>query len=142
MSETRSPWTDQELSAWLEEQLPPERMVRLEKELRSDEALRHRLAQIIRHRDQGGHTVGDIWRRARLSCPTRSELGGYLLETLPQEAADYIEFHLMTIGCRMCQASLQDLQEHLEQPDAPRHRRRRIFESSAGYLGHGSSPPS
>ncbi|MEQ9409579.1 MAG: hypothetical protein RIK87_17725 [Fuerstiella sp.] len=127
-------WTDRELTAWLDEMLPVERMTELEQQLRQDQTLQSRVAQLIHHRDQGGYSVGEIWQRAALSCPTRSEVGGYLLGTLGKEANDYVEFHLMTIGCRVCQANLVDLEQHAaETPDAP-ERRRRFFESSAGLL--------
>jgi hypothetical protein len=48
---------------------------------------------------------------------------------------DYIAFHLKVIGCPFCQANLADLQA-LQQEPAPKaqERRRRFFESSAGYL--------
>ena len=128
-------WTNQELAAWLDERLPVERMSQLEQNLREDESLRIRVTQLIRHRDQGGHGVGEIWYRARLSCPGRSELAGYVLGTLSPEVAAYLEFHLMTIGCRLCQANLQDLEEHAANSKQSITRRRRIFESSAGYLG-------
>ena len=127
-------WTDRELAAWLDELLPPERMAELEKHLRDNEPLRSRVAQLIHHRDQGGHTVGEIWQRGGLSCPARSELGGYLLATLSTDAANYVEFHLMTIGCRKCQANLKDLEEHVHQAGESPERRRRFFESSAGLL--------
>ena len=127
-------WTDRELCAWLDEMLSAERMAELEAELRKNENLQARVAQLIHHRDQGGHSVGEIWQREGLSCPARSELSGYLLGTLNKESADYIEFHLMTVGCRRCQANLKDLEEYASQiPDAPA-RRRRFFESSAGLL--------
>lgn len=127
-------WTDQELTSWLDERLSAERMAELEQQLRSDDSLKIRLSQLIQHRDQGGHTVGEIWHRGRLSCPTRSELGGYLLGTLSADVAAYLEFHLLTIGCRLCQANLEDLQEHSESSNDSTVRRRRFFESSAGYL--------
>lgn len=127
-------WTDRELCAWLDESLSVERMVELETDLRQDSSLQARISQLIHHRDQGGHTVGEIWQRAALSCPSRSELGGYLLGTLDDGAADYIEFHLMTIGCRRCQANLKDLENHAEQSQEAPVRRRRFFESSAGLL--------
>jgi hypothetical protein len=129
-------WTDREIAAWLDEQLSVERMTQLEAQLRQDESLRSRVANIIRHRDQGGNTVGEIWRRERLSCPTRTELGGYLLRTLPEELLHYIEFHLQTVGCRLCLASLQDLEERSREPSGGIHRRQRFFESSAGLLPH------
>lgn len=127
-------WTDRELSAWLDEMLPADRMAELEQQLRSDSALQSRVSQLIHHRDQGGHTVGEIWQRAGLSCPSRSELGGYLLETLPVGQAQYLEFHLLTIGCRMCQANLKDLEDYAASTDETPVRRRKFFESSAGLL--------
>lgn len=127
-------WTDRELIAWLDELLPVERMTQFEEQMRSDETLQSRLSQLIHHRDQGGHSVGEIWQRAGLSCPSRSELSGYLLQTMPEEAAGYIEFHLKTIGCRVCQANLKDLEDHAQQTEAAPGRRRRFFESSAGLL--------
>ena len=128
------PWTAREISAWLDELLPANRMVQFESQLRTDTDLQARVAQIIRHRDQGGNSLGEIWQRARLSCPTRTEMGGYLLGTLSPDAAAYIEFHLNTVGCRVCQANLQDLEEQSEKSDQVPGRRRRFFESSAGLL--------
>ena len=87
-------WTDRELTAWLDELLPAERMSAFESQLRTDSALRARVVVLIRHRDQGGNTIGEIWQRSRLSCPVRTELGGYLLGTLSPDAAAYIEFHM------------------------------------------------
>lgn len=127
-------WTDRELTAWLDELLPAARMAELELHLRTDTALQARLAQLIRHRDQGGNSVGEIWQRERLSCPTRSEMGGYLLGTLDADAAAYVEFHLQTVGCRVCQANLNDMEEQATQSDQVPGRRRKFFESSAGLL--------
>lgn len=127
-------WTDRELTAWLDELLPAKRMVEFETQLRSDTALQARVAQLIRHRDQGGNSIGEIWQRARLSCPTRTEMGSYLLGTLNPDAVAYIDFHLNTVGCRVCQANLHDLEEQSTQSDQVPGRRRRFFESSAGLL--------
>lgn len=127
-------WTDRELSAWLDEMLPADRMAELELQLRSDSALQSQVSQLIHHRDQGGHTIGEIWQRAGLSCPARNELGGYLLETLPADQTQYVEFHLLTIGCRMCQANLKDLEDYAAATDGTPARRRKFFESSAGLL--------
>ena len=127
-------WTDRELTAWLDELLPAERMAAFENQLRQDGALRARLAVLIRHRDQGGNTLGEIWQRARLSCPVRTELGAYLLGILSHDAAAYVEFHLNTVGCRVCQANLHDLEEQSTQTGQVPDRRRRFFQSSAGLL--------
>jgi hypothetical protein len=59
--------------------------------------------------DRGEHSVGAIWRRERLSCPTREQLGQHLLGAAPPDLGDYIEFHLETVGCPYCLANLDDL---------------------------------
>lgn len=133
-------WTDRELAAWLDEQLPAERLAQLENCLRDDPVLRQRTAALIRQRDQGGHSIGEIWQRRRLSCPGRSDLGGFLLQTLSPDAADYIHFHLHVIGCRICLANLSDLQEQSTRPEFLPERRQRFFESSAGLLRNPDSP--
>lgn len=126
--------TDPELLAYLDEMLPAERASLIERELRDSPALRQRASILARRRDQGGHSVGEIWRRHRLSCLTRSQLGSYVLGTLDQHLTDYIEFHLRTIGCRICAANLQDLQSARQASTDARQRRRKFFESSAGLL--------
>ena len=134
---SESNWTDDELCAWLDEMLPGERMSELETELRESQHLRNRVATIARNRDTGLHSVGEIWRRNRASCPSRAELGGLLLGTLEAEAADYVEFHIRTVGCRYCIANLEDLESETQQADAASTRRHRFFQSSAGYLKPG-----
>ena len=111
-------------------------MAQLGKQFRGDPQLVRGLAQLVAGRDGGLHALGDIWRRHRLSCPTRNQLGSYLQSSLPAEEASYIEFHLSVVGCRWCQANLKDLEGH--QAEAAVHsgaRRRRYFQSSVGYLG-------
>lgn len=127
-------FTDAELLAYLDEMLPSERASLVEQELRDSTSLRQRATILARRRDQGGHSVGEIWRRHRLSCLTRSQLGSYLLGTLEQSLVDYIEFHLRTVGCRICAANLHDLESARQTDGETRQRRRKFFESSAGYL--------
>ena len=129
-----SQFTDAELTAFLEEALPASRCAELEHELRSNGELRGRLVEVRGRESAGLHTIGAIWRRARLSCPTRAELGQYVLGTLPEESSDYLQFHLETIGCRYCQANLADLKAASRQDEVPDQRRRRYFQTSAGYL--------
>lgn len=123
-----------ELEAYLDEALPPEEMLRIEKALRDSKELVRRLSQINGRRDAGIHTLGEIWRRNRLSCPPRNQLAGLLLNTLDEENRDYIEFHLKVVGCRFCIANLADLKrQHAESEDV-RVRRKKYFDSSAGLL--------
>ena len=90
-------FTNSELEAFLDESLPVERMAAIEDELRNNDALQNELTAINGRRDAGVHSLGDIWRRHRLSCPTREQLGSFLLGVLPRDAADYIKFHVESI---------------------------------------------
>ena len=128
-------FTEMELEAYLDEALTPVEMAEIEVALRDNAELARRVATIIGRRDAGLHSVGEIWRRHRVSCPTRQQLGGYLLKTLPPQFADYVDFHLETIGCRLCLANLDDLRRQQEEADeAVATRRSKYFQSSAGYL--------
>lgn len=131
--------SDQELLAYLEEGLPVERMAEVERMLRQSQTLRDQVAQLAHRRDEGLHSIGEIWRRRRLSCPSRSELGSYVLGTLESQLADFIEFHLQTVGCRYCAANLKDLRQAAQAGAEIQQRRRKFFETSAGYLKPGSS---
>jgi hypothetical protein len=129
-------FTNTELEAFLDEALPVERMAAIEDALRKSDALQKQLAAINGRRDAGVHSLGEIWRRHRLSCPTREQLGSYLLGVQSREAAEYSRFHLETIGCRYCAASIADLkaQQLAAEADVAERRRQRYFQSSAGYL--------
>ena len=48
--------------------------------------------------------------RARLTCPSRQQLGSYLLDALDPELAAYLKFHLEVVECPFCQANLADLE--------------------------------
>jgi len=131
-----------DLEAYLDEELPVEAMARVEQALRSDAALARHLAAIHARRDSGVHSLGEIWRRHRLSCPTRQQLGSLLLEALPDDLAAYVRFHLETVGCRYCQANLADLQQQQsERREAAQTRQRRYFQSSAGLIRAGTKDP-
>jgi len=127
--------TREQLHAYLDDTLGEAETARVEQALRESETLRALLRQTMQERDRGEHSLGAVWRRERLTCPDREQLGKYLLEVLEENEQDYLDFHLKTIGCAYCQANLADLQSAREEP-APRarERRRRIFESSAGFL--------
>ena len=110
-------------------------MALVEKALRKTPELVRQLGLIHARRDAGVHAVGEIWRRHRITCPTRDQLGSYLLDVLPDEQAEYITFHLEVVGCRLCQANLSDLKKQQEESSqAAETRRRKYFQSSAGYL--------
>lgn len=129
-------FTDPDIEGFLDEALPPELMAAFETALRDDETLQSRLAAAVGRRDAGVHSLGAVWRRHRLSCPTREQLGSHLLGVLDDAADDYVRFHLEVVGCRVCKASLADLREQNEAADRESviQRRSKYFQSSAGYL--------
>ena len=127
--------TREQLDAYLDDGLSDTQTARLEQALRASEPLRRQLRLLMQERDRGEHSVGAIWRRQRLSCPSRDQLGSFLLGALDKDLRDYVEFHLQTMGCSFCQANLADLQALQKEPkDKVKQRRRRYFESSAGFL--------
>jgi hypothetical protein len=127
--------SEAELEAYLDEALPMEAMAEIERALRKDAKLAEKLAGINGRRDAGVHTVGEIWRRHRLSCPTREQLGSYLLRALEADLAAFVRFHVEVSGCRTCRANLDDLnRRRTDEPAAVEGRRKKYFQSSAGHL--------
>jgi hypothetical protein len=125
----------EELHGYLEDALNDVETARIELALRESPALQKTLRVIIQERDRGEHSIGAIWCRERLSCPTREQLGSYLLQALDSGLQDYIDFHLRSVACAFCLANLADLQAlHQEAAPKAKERRRRFFESSAGFL--------
>lgn len=130
-----SAFDDETLRAYLAETLPAEGMARVEKALRDSAELKQRLEDVRADRaDFGLHSLGAIWRRQRLTCPSRQDLGGYLLETLDPAHADYITFHIDVVECAFCKANLTDLRGKAEQGARTQTRRQRYFHSSRHLL--------
>jgi Putative zinc-finger len=127
--------TREQLHAYLDDALAEAETARVEQALRSSEALRQSLRKAMQERDRGEHSLGAIWRRERITCPSRETLGSLLLEVLDEDEQDYLRFHIETVGCPFCVANLLDLQNAKQEP-APRakERRKRFFQSSAGFL--------
>ncbi|HZZ26738.1 MAG TPA: hypothetical protein VFE46_01925 [Pirellulales bacterium] len=133
-------YSQADLIAYLDEALPAETMAAIEDALRSDSRLMTQLTEIIGRRDSGVHSLGEIWRRYRLSCPSREQLGSHLLGILSEQETAYIGFHIEMIGCRCCQANLDDLKMQQASAadraasDRTSQRRKKYFQSSAGHL--------
>lgn len=125
-------FTDEELLAYVDESLPVERSAEIEGMLRNSDVLRRRLAALMAVQDQGGRTVGEIWRRGRVSCPGRPLWTAYLDGQVSETLRRYLEFHLETIGCRYCAANLDDLKS--SDDAAAQFRRQKIFQTSIGRL--------
>ena len=131
-------FTQADLEAYLDEALPMELMAQVEGALRDDRKLAEQLMAINGRRDAGLHSLGEIWRRHRLTCPSREQLGSFLLEVLDKDELAHIRFHLEVSGCRTCQANLADLKtRRVEDRTIVDGRRKKYFQSSAGQLRRG-----
>ena len=134
-------YTNEDLVAYLDESLSLEKAADLEKLLRDPGHADHkdlldRLQQIVLSRDSGTHTIGEIWKRHRLSCPSREDLGRYILEAMSDEEANYIKIHIEVIECEICRSNLDDLQHSANQSQHTviQDRRNKYFQSSVGRL--------
>ena len=126
------------LHCYLEDSLSEAETAKVEQAVRTSEPLQRALRAAMQDRDRGEHSLGAIWCRERLSCPTRDQFGSYLLKVLEPEFQDYIDFHLNVVACAFCQSNHADLQSrHKEPAPKAKERQKRYFESSAGLLGVG-----
>ena len=128
---------DETLRSYLADALPAEDLARIERSLRDSAELRARLEDVRQNRgDPNLHTLGAIWRRGRLTCPSRQQLGSFLLDVLDPALADYLKFHVEVVECAFCQANLADLKAKASQPAAViKNRHNRILKSSQHLLG-------
>src|ERR1700737_3174294 len=90
------------LQLYLDDALSEEETAQVEQALRASESARRLLRAVMQERDRGEHSIGAIWRRQRLSCPSREQLGSYLLQVLDPALQDYLAFHLQTVACPFC----------------------------------------
>ena len=79
-----------DLEAYLDEALAASEMAQVEAALREQPDLIVRLQAIHGRRDAGLHTLGEVWRRHRVSCPDRETLGSFLLNVLDVEHQGYV----------------------------------------------------
>lgn len=126
-------FTDDELLAYADERLSNDRGAQIEQSLRSNDGIRQRLVDLLSIRDQGAHTVGEIWRRLRLSCPPRAVWAAFVENRLGDGLSGYLQFHLNEIGCPICLANFQDLNRP-DQANSHERRAKKIFQSSAGHF--------
>ncbi|MFB3891808.1 MAG: RNA polymerase sigma factor [Phycisphaerae bacterium] len=108
--------------------------------------VRERVAPRVADADRGspGHNGGHdqdalltaVWEEHRFSCPKRSTVGAYLLGSLEGAWKSYVDFHLNRLGCRFCQANLEDLRLQ-GAPRRVKSLQERIMQSTAGFLRRG-----
>ena len=133
-----APIDDVMLREYLLDALAPEVSARVEKALRDSAELRGRLEDVRQNRADGQlHTLGAIWHRTRLTCPSRQQLGSYLLDALDPELASYLTFHIEVVECPFCKANLDDLKMQTQTTtaaSASKTRQHRILQSSQHLL--------
>lgn len=127
---------DETLRAYLLDELPAGTLARVEKALRDSAELRSRLEDVRQNRAEVGlHSLGAIWRRSRLTCPSRQQLGSLLLDALDPDLAAYLHFHIEVVECPYCQANLADLKGKADPgSNLSRTRQHRILQSSKHLL--------
>lgn len=125
------------LRDYLNDALPEAEAIQVEKALREQPAVQALFQEVRQDEDRGEHSVGAIWRRERISCPSREQLGAYLLQAIDPDYSDYVAFHLNTIACPFCLANVDDLKKLQHEAQAERtQRRKKILDSTAGVLSH------
>jgi len=77
------------------------------------------------------------WESCRPSCPKRSVVGRFVLGTLDEEWQEFLAFHIQILGCRMCQANLDDLSDQTQKSSTDSIQRR-IIDSTIGFLSRAS----
>jgi hypothetical protein len=131
----REEFSDEELEAYLDEELDAERATRIEKSARENSELLKRLSHINARRDAGVHSLGEIWRRNQIGVPTREQLSQYLDEKLDKDFSDYIKFRVEILRCRITMANLDDLRRRRkDSKEQSTDRRKKIFQRSKKLL--------
>lgn len=54
--------------------------------------------------------VGELWKRARVSCPARHWLARLVAGTLAEGPGAFVRFHMEEMHCEWCQANRDDLE--------------------------------
>jgi hypothetical protein len=138
MATRSADFTDEELRAYLDEALPASRAALVEQTLPRDTELQARCQQVARNRDQGAASLGEIWRRHGLSCPSTTVLQSYRAGSLGDGFARVVQQHVEVVGCPRCTATLSELEVN---PAAGRSRVEKIFATSVGRLSELDAPP-
>lgn len=81
-------------------------------------------------------TVASVWREERVSCPHPDILKAWLGGSLPEDAGEFVAFHLAESQCPYCNAVVEELRAQDE--DAQRAPleglRERLLRSTVTFL--------
>jgi RNA polymerase sigma factor (sigma-70 family) len=100
--------------------------------------IKHRLIKTLHEKlaaqqaEPSDSALTEVWEENRFTCPKRSTIGRFLLETLEEPWKSYVDFHVNRLGCRFCRANVEDLQKanEAEQQKA----QKKFFESTIGFF--------
>ena len=95
----------------------------------------NRLSSINRRRDEGIHTLGEIWRRHQIGVPSPEEVNEFLSGKLAQDQSNYIRFRLDVLKCRYTSALVEAAEQRLaDSGEQSKTRREKYFQNSADLL--------
>ncbi len=101
----------------------------------------HMLSEALDSGESDVHfDVGALWKKARVSCPSRHWLARLVAGTLPEGPAGFVRFHLDEMRCEWCQANRDDL-ERSERESELAPLLESLQASTLRYLRSRSLPP-
>jgi hypothetical protein len=108
------PITAELIREYLRENLPAERMAAVERAARDDPKVNELIADERDAMQRGDHSLGSMWQEHQLSCPSREQIGAYLIKAVEPDYFEYVSFHLDVVECGICQANYEDLKARAE----------------------------
>ena len=102
------------IHAYIDGALSPEEADAFTSMAYGDSELRGKIRTVQTEFDYHNHTVGSLWRRNQLTCPSDQEIVDYqrgALAIINPEIADYVQFHLTSIRCIYCISTAAELKQ-------------------------------
>ena len=93
------------IHAYIDGALSPEEADAFTSMAYGDSELRGKIRTVQTEFDYHNHTVGSLWRRNQLTCPSDQEIVDYQrgeLAIINPKIVDYVQFHLNSIRCIYC----------------------------------------
>jgi hypothetical protein len=133
-------FSDAQLLAYAEERLPMAATLQLEKSLESDEKLKTDLRRVCGQHLTGELSLATIWRDFQVGCLSQDQLAAYVGHQLGGALADYVRFHIDEVGCRICEARLDELARlaHNSSNEQVTPLASKCFNSSVGLIQPGA----
>lgn len=102
------------IHAYIDGALSPEEADAFTSMAYGDSELRGKIRTVQTEFDYHNHTVGSLWRRNQLTCPSDQDIVDYqrgALAIINPEIADYVQFHLTSIRCIYCISTAAELKQ-------------------------------